>query len=70
MEDLALLQCLIEVDELFRPGTRGTHQGKVVLLGSLGLDALGNTFHAHPLNGALESRLSILPHDDGAFPAI
>jgi hypothetical protein len=63
-------QCLVEVDELFRPGTRGAHPSKVVLLGSLGLDVPGITFLVRPLKGVLKSHQFILPHGGDAFPAI
>jgi hypothetical protein len=64
------LQCLVEVDELFRPGTRGAHPGKEVLLHNLSMDMIGITFRAHLPKGTLKSRQSILPRSDGAFPAI
>jgi hypothetical protein len=65
-----LLHCPVEVDEMFRPGTRDAPLGKKFLLGSLGLDAPGVSFYAHPPKGVLKSHQSILPHGDGAFPAI
>jgi hypothetical protein len=69
-EDLSLLQHSIKVDGVFRPGTRGTHPGVDVLLGSLSLDALSVMFHAHPLKNTHESRQSILPHSDGALSIV
>jgi hypothetical protein len=64
-----LLQCPTEVDELFRPGNKGAHSNKVVLLGSLGLDMTVITFLAHPSQGMLQHRQSILPCGDRYFPA-
>jgi hypothetical protein len=65
----ALLQCLIEDDELFRPGIKGTHPCEGDLLGSLNLDVPGLAFCAHPLKGLLKIRESILRCGDGSFPA-
>jgi hypothetical protein len=53
-DDLVLLQPPAEADELFRLGTKRAHPGKVVLLGSLVLDATDITFHVHPPKGTLE----------------
>jgi hypothetical protein len=52
--DLAVLPRLTELDELFRPGTKGTHPGKGVLLGSLGLGVSAVAFRVHPPEGTLE----------------
>jgi hypothetical protein len=54
-EDLAFHQCLIEVDELLGPRTRGTRLGKGVLLDNHGLDMTGITFHTHLSKGTLKS---------------
>jgi hypothetical protein len=67
-EDLALIQRAVEANELFRLGTKGTHPGKVVLLGSLILAMTRITFQAHPPKGMLEHRQSILPCGDGSLP--
>jgi hypothetical protein len=40
------------------------------MLDSLSLDATGVTFHVHFSKGALKGRQSILPCDNGTFPAI
>jgi hypothetical protein len=64
-----LLQHPAEADELFRPGNKGAHSGKVVLLGSLGLDMTVIMFLAHPSQGTLQHRQSILPCGDRYFPA-
>jgi hypothetical protein len=40
------------------------------MLNSLSSDVTGITFRASLFKGMLKSRQSILPHDDGAFPAI
>jgi hypothetical protein len=69
-EDLSLLQHPVKVDGVFRTGTRGADPGVEVMLGSLGLDALDVTFHAHSLKSTLESHKSILPRSDGAFSTI
>jgi hypothetical protein len=61
-----LLQCLAEADELFRLGTEGMRLSKVILLGSLSLDAPGVTFCVHPPKGMLECRQSILLCGDGS----
>jgi hypothetical protein len=60
-EDLALLQCLTEADELFRLGTKGAHPGKVVLLGSLSLDVVGIVFRVHPPSSHSVMSPSLLP---------
>jgi hypothetical protein len=67
---MALLQHPIKVDGVFRPGTRGMHPTMVVLPGSLGLDVLSVTFHAHPPKGTLGTRQSILPCSDDAFSTV
>jgi hypothetical protein len=64
-----VLQCPAEADGLFRSATKGVCPGKLVLLGSLGLDVTGITFYAHPPKGTLECYQSILPCGDGSFPA-
>jgi hypothetical protein len=69
-EDLAFLQHLIEVDELFGPRTRDIHVGEELLLDSLGSDVTGVTFHDHLSKGALRGCQSVLPRGDGTFPAI
>jgi hypothetical protein len=48
---------------------KGTHPGKLVMLGSLGLDTTSIMFHAHPPKRVLEHHQSILPCSDGSFPA-
>jgi hypothetical protein len=63
-------QCPAEADELFRPRTKGTRPGKVVLLGSLGLDTTSVAFRAHPPEGTLKRRKSILPCGDDSFLAL
>jgi hypothetical protein len=68
--DLAFLQRPVEADELFRPGTRGARRGREVMLDSLSLGVTGIMFYVHHSKGALKRRESILPCDDGAFPAI
>jgi hypothetical protein len=50
-----LLQHPVEVDELFRPRTIGARSGKVVLLGSLGLNTTGITSHVHPPRARLKA---------------
>jgi hypothetical protein len=44
--------------------------GKEVLLDSLSSDTIGIMFCAHLSKGVLKSGQSILPRNDGAFPAI
>jgi hypothetical protein len=68
--DLAFLQHPIEVDELFRPGTRGARPSKEALLDNLYLDVHGITFCVHLAKGALEICQSILLRGDGTFPTI
>jgi hypothetical protein len=53
-DDLVLLQCPTEADELFRLGTKCAHPSKVVLLGSLVLDTTDITVCVHPPKGTLE----------------
>jgi hypothetical protein len=65
-----LLQCLVKVSELFGPRTGGACLDKEFLLGSLGSDATGVTFFVHLSKGVCKSCQSILPHGDGAFPAV
>jgi hypothetical protein len=69
-KDLVFLQCLIEVDELCRPGARDARLGEEVLLDSLGSDAIAIMLRAHLSKGVLKCYQSILPHGDGTFPAI
>jgi hypothetical protein len=64
------LQHPVEVDESFRPRIRGVRLGREVPLDSLGLDVTGILFHVHLSKGALKSHQSIIPRDDGAFPAV
>jgi hypothetical protein len=60
--DLPFLQCPVEVDELFRPGTRGAHPSKEVLLDSVGLGMTRITFPVHLPKGTLKSHQSTPPH--------
>jgi hypothetical protein len=52
---MVFLQHLIEVKRVLAAESKGAHPGKVVLLGSLGLDMFGVAFHAHPPKGELGS---------------
>jgi hypothetical protein len=65
-----LLQHPVEVDGVFKDGSKGTRSGKVVLLGSLSLDVLGVAVHACLSKGMLRSCQSILPRSNGIFPTV
>jgi hypothetical protein len=67
---MSLLQHPVEIDGMFRPGTRGAHPSIEVLLRSLGLDAHSVMFHAHSLKSVLKSRQCILPRGDDAFSTV
>jgi hypothetical protein len=68
--DLAFLQHPVEVDELFRPLTRGVGSGKEILLDNLSLDVTGVTFRVHLPKGVFKSCQPIFPCGDGTFPDI
>jgi hypothetical protein len=67
---MAFLQHPIQANGVLGARSKGTYPSEVVLLGSLGLGALGFVFHACHPKGAPRSHQSIFPRIDGAFPTI
>jgi hypothetical protein len=55
-EDLAFLQRLVEVSELFGPRARDVRLGEEVMLDSLSLNVIDVTFPEHLSKGTLKGR--------------
>jgi hypothetical protein len=64
-----LLQNLAEVKGASVASCKSMCPGQIVQQDSLGLSALGITFHEHPSQGAFRSYHTIFPCCDGAFSA-